>query len=137
MEETGLKKMEVVISTGGHMLAFQDTEQGKDEIQIRLGEFIVVVDRHRFVNGLICLYGNLLRFKPRPDILPDDMKDKLTPRETDVLRYLIQGYTNRQIGKKLVISHRTVETHRRSIYIKLDVKNRRQLFAYIRRHNVI
>lgn len=47
----------------------------------------------------------------------------LTQREKDVLSNIIDGKTTKEIGTKLYISSRTVETHRRNIMQKLKVKN--------------
>jgi DNA-binding NarL/FixJ family response regulator len=46
---------------------------------------------------------------------------KLTDRETEVLQYIAQGYTNRQIANTLNLSFRTVNTHRANIMQKLDI----------------
>ena len=51
------------------------------------------------------------------------LKYKLTLREREVLQLLLDESSNRQIGKALDISTRTVETHRKNIMLKLDVKN--------------
>ena len=51
------------------------------------------------------------------------LKYKLTLREREILQLLLDQENNRQIGKTLNISIRTVETHRRNIMLKLDVKN--------------
>ena len=51
------------------------------------------------------------------------LKYKLTLRERKILQLLLDEESNRQIGKTLNISTRTVETHRKNIMLKLDVKN--------------
>ena len=51
------------------------------------------------------------------------IKYKLTIREREVLQLLLDESSNRQIGKALDISIRTVETHRKNIMLKLNVKN--------------
>ena len=48
----------------------------------------------------------------------------LTRRESDVLDELIQGQSNRQIGKNLFISEDTVKTHGRGVLRKLRVTSR-------------
>jgi DNA-binding NarL/FixJ family response regulator len=53
-----------------------------------------------------------------------DQIEPLTPREIDVLRLVAQGMTNREVGRDLGISHRTVQGHLASTYDKLDVSSR-------------
>jgi DNA-binding CsgD family transcriptional regulator len=48
----------------------------------------------------------------------------LTRRELEVSRLVCEGFKNGEIGEKLFISEYTVENHLRSIYEKLEVKNR-------------
>jgi DNA-binding CsgD family transcriptional regulator len=47
----------------------------------------------------------------------------LTVREIEVLRLIIQGYTNKEIAAKLFISFETVRSHRKKILAKTGVKN--------------
>lgn len=53
----------------------------------------------------------------------------LSPRELELLRYLAQGMTNRQIAEQMIVSLNTVKTHSRRLYNKLDVNNRSQAVA--------
>ncbi len=54
----------------------------------------------------------------------------LTERETEVLRLVAKGLTARQIGERLVLSHRTVESHVQNTLRKLQLHNRSQLVRY-------
>lgn len=54
----------------------------------------------------------------------------LTERETEVLRLVAKGLTARQIGERLVVSHRTVESHVQNTLRKLQLHNRVQLVRY-------
>lgn len=56
--------------------------------------------------------------------------DKLTPREMEVMGYIVRGYTNRQIAEALFISVRTVEGHRSNLFGKLGLKNRLELVEF-------
>lgn len=47
----------------------------------------------------------------------------LTPREKDVLQLIAQELTSQEIGEKLHLSQRTVESYRLMLMQKLDVKN--------------
>lgn len=54
----------------------------------------------------------------------------LTERELEVLKMIAQEYSNGEIAEKLFISIRTVDTHRRNIIDKLQVKNTAGLVRY-------
>lgn len=63
--------------------------------------------------------------------------EALTPRETEVLKLIVQGYTNRQIGEELNISVRTAESHRSNLSDKLGLHSRVELVRYAREHGLI
>ena len=48
---------------------------------------------------------------------------KLTPRESEVMKLLIQGYTSKHAASKLQISGRTIEIHRARIFSKMQVSS--------------
>ena len=54
----------------------------------------------------------------------------LTPREVEILQYLAQGLSNREIAETLTVSTRTVTTHVRNILDKLHLANRTQAALY-------
>ncbi|HWM58266.1 MAG TPA: response regulator transcription factor [Pseudonocardia sp.] len=54
----------------------------------------------------------------------------ITERETEVLRLVAKGLTARQIGERLRLSHRTVESHVQNTLRKLQLHNRAQLVRY-------
>ncbi|MEN9347958.1 MAG: hypothetical protein RLZZ77_1469 [Bacteroidota bacterium] len=47
----------------------------------------------------------------------------LTDREMEILKCIAEGHSNKEIGERLFISHRTVDTHRTNLMQKLDVHN--------------
>jgi DNA-binding NarL/FixJ family response regulator len=55
-----------------------------------------------------------------------EVADLMTPREREILAYLAQGSTMQQMGRRLGISARTVETHVTNVYRKLGVRTRVQ-----------
>jgi two-component system, NarL family, response regulator NreC len=63
--------------------------------------------------------------------------DDLSERERDVLQLLALGYTNQEIGKKLYISVRTVDTHRAHIMRKLRLETRSELVLFALAHGLI
>ncbi|MCD6015345.1 MAG: two component transcriptional regulator, LuxR family [Solirubrobacterales bacterium] len=56
--------------------------------------------------------------------------DGLTPREIEVLNLIALGYMNPEIAERLVLSVRTVETHRANIQRKTNRHTRAELIAY-------
>lgn len=58
------------------------------------------------------------------------LEHSLTEREVEILRLIAQGYSNKEIGDRLFISHRTVDTHRTNLMKKLDVHNIAGLIRY-------
>ena len=68
-------------------------------------------------------------------VAPDGQDHKsLTPRETDVLRNLCHGLTNKEIAGKLGIAELTIRLHLRGIYRKLDAGNR--VHAVLKAHEL-
>lgn len=67
---------------------------------------------------------------------PEERPAGLTRREAEVLGLIAAGYTNPEIAERLVISIRTVETHRAAIQRKLDTVNRAELIAFAKRHGL-
>ena len=55
---------------------------------------------------------------------------ELTPRETEILRFVATGMSYREIADQLVISHRTVQNHVQNTLGKLQLHNRVQLARY-------
>jgi two-component system, NarL family, response regulator LiaR len=56
--------------------------------------------------------------------------EALTERETDVLRLLAQGYSNKQIARSLNNTEKTIKTHVSRILSKLGVQSRTQATLY-------
>ncbi|WP_019416212.1 response regulator transcription factor [Paenisporosarcina sp. TG20] len=63
--------------------------------------------------------------------------NSLTAREMEVLLKLVEGLSNKEIGKRLFISDKTVKIHVSNIFKKLDVKSRSQVIIYAVQHNLV
>ncbi len=63
--------------------------------------------------------------------------DIISERELEVLRYICDGFTNKEIGEKLNISERTVDSHRRNLLQKTNCKNSAELVKYAFTNNLI
>ena len=60
---------------------------------------------------------------------PPSPEYDLTGREREILSHLVQGLTKKEIGKKLFLSHHTIDTHVRKIYDRLHVNKRSKAVA--------
>ncbi|MFI5713809.1 AAA family ATPase [Kribbella sp. NPDC051620] len=61
-----------------------------------------------------------------------DAREQLTPHELSIAQLAAEGLTNREIGQRLYLSHRTVSTHLHRIFPKLGITSRGDLPAVLR-----
>jgi two-component system NarL family response regulator len=55
---------------------------------------------------------------------------RLTPRESEIIRYVSMGLRNVEVAKRLAISEGTVKTHLNNIFHKLELRDRVELVLY-------
>jgi len=67
----------------------------------------------------------------------EDSVDPLTPRESQVVKLIAEGSTNREIAAELSISAKTVERHRANILEKLGMRDRVELTRYAIRRGLV
>jgi DNA-binding NarL/FixJ family response regulator len=67
----------------------------------------------------------------------DPAAGPLTPRETEVVKLIAEGFTSREIGDVLHISDKTVERHRANVLDKLGLKDRVALTRYAIRRGLV
>ncbi|WP_449399294.1 response regulator transcription factor [Chryseobacterium wanjuense] len=65
------------------------------------------------------------------------MRDPLTKREMEILKLICDGLSSKDISEKLFISINTVETHRKRILLKLNVKNSVGVVKYAIENHII
>lgn len=65
------------------------------------------------------------------------IKDPLTKREMEILKLICDGLSSKDICEKLFISINTVETHRKRILLKLNVKNSVGVVKYALENHII
>jgi len=66
---------------------------------------------------------------PRPKDR-DHKNSPLSPREREIVGLVIQGFKNKELAEKLVISEQTVKNHMHNIFDKLGVSDRLELALY-------
>ncbi|MBE0646824.1 MAG: response regulator transcription factor [Bacteroidales bacterium] len=75
-----------------------------------------------------------VRHQSAPDL---SKVPSLTLREKEILRLYVEGFTNQEIGEKLNISPRTVETHKNNIMQKFNFKSTVEMVKYALRNNLV
>lgn len=71
--------------------------------------------------------------------MSDEIKliDRLNPREREILPLVSRGLSNKEIGKRLFISDKTVKNYVTSIRKKLQLDNRTQIALYSIRNGIL
>lgn len=68
---------------------------------------------------------------------PEDLAEPLTQRETEVLKLIALGKSNKQLARELFISEKTVKSHVHSILAKLGLTSRTQAALFAARSGVV
>jgi DNA-binding NarL/FixJ family response regulator len=63
--------------------------------------------------------------------------DRLTAREVEVLRLIARGYSYKEVAQRLVVSHRTVESHVSAVLRKLQLTSRHELTRWATDRGVV
>lgn len=66
-----------------------------------------------------------------------EIDERLSAREKEILQLIAEGKTNSDIGKLLVISTRTVETHRNNLMRKLGLSSQMEIIRYALKHGLL
>jgi DNA-binding CsgD family transcriptional regulator len=87
-------------------------------------------------------YGTLLTVfstEPVKDLSFEEFcrKFEVSPRETDIVREICNGLSNKEISDKLFISLQTVKDHTHRIYMKTNVKSRVQLIYLVKELKIV
>jgi DNA-binding NarL/FixJ family response regulator len=86
------------------------------------------------------LYKKTYKIEEGPTLHLEDrikIKNKLTKRELEILRQIIQAKTNKEIGENLFISDQTVGVHRKNIMRKLGKSSTVTLIKYVIENDLV
>lgn len=71
------------------------------------------------------------------DFSPAKNEYNLTQREKEILKFLVEGFSKKQIAEKLFLSYHTIDSHIRNIYEKLEVHSGNSAVAKALKENLI
>lgn len=111
-EETWIVKKLLQIGVDGVILKSSDTDEIKNAL-----ESVLKGEKY------FCNEFNKIRKRLRFSIDTPDYQSLLTNREMDVLKGISSGMQTKEIAEMLYVSVNTVETHRKSLFLKFEVRN--------------
>lgn len=95
-------------------------------------------DRAELLEAIHTVHNGGTYFSPGvSQLLGEEKKHHLTRREKEVLSLIAEGNTNPEIAEKLFISADTVNSHRKNLLAKLEVKNTAMLIKYAVDNNLL
>jgi len=78
-----------------------------------------------YISNLSASWKSRYEAEPR-EASASAVAESLSPRESDILRLIAEGLTNKEIARDLAIAPETVKSHMKHIFIKLNVERRAQ-----------
>lgn len=112
--------------------AFINKDTGKTEL---LRAIATVMGGKTYINPQIST--NLFIHLADRNVASPDNPKYLTAREVEILGHIADGLTNQAIAGKLFLSTVTVDTHRRNMLAKLQLKNTVALVKYAADHGLL
>ena len=92
---------------------------------------------HQVSKGKIYLSFEAGQAMRRENSNPASQIPVLTRREKEILQLIAEGFTNPEIASQLYLSPTTVDTHRKNLLAKLNVKNTASLVKFAMEHDLI
>jgi DNA-binding NarL/FixJ family response regulator len=90
---------------------------------------------HEVVQGKI--YMNFSVAHILKNNMPDASTPLLTKREKEVMELIAEGLTNHEIAERLFVNCSTIDSHRKNMLTKFNVKNTAALVKFAVKHNLI
>jgi DNA-binding NarL/FixJ family response regulator len=112
--------------------AFINKDTGKAEL---LKAIVKVMNNEQYISPEIS--RDLFRHLDNRNVNISTAEKHLTKREIEIIRHIADGLTNNEIAARLFLSNVTVETHRKNMLAKLQVKNTASLVKYAADHKLL
>lgn len=109
------------------------------------GYFLKNSDHHELIEAMNTLTQSgfyltkSMETPARSDFMEDEFPTsvRLTKREREILKFLVEGKSSKDIGDILEISYSTVDTHRKNMLKKLSLNKISELVSYAHRNNLV
>ena len=106
---------------------------------LKIETIIAIIAIVFFVIGVFIHKKSILKM-PVSDKTIDKQKIEeleITPREYEVLKYISEGLSNKEIGEKLFVSESTIKTHVSNLLVKLNAKRRTEAVKIAKQYQII
>ena len=97
-------------------------------------EILQAIDKVMFKNDI---YLNEKYATIFYELFKEDTEIELSEREKEVGRYIVEGYTLTDIGEKLFLSVKTVDTYKKRLMEKTNTKKRSELVEYLKSNLIL
>jgi two-component system, NarL family, nitrate/nitrite response regulator NarL len=111
---------------------FINKDTGKDELLTAINK---VMGNEKYISPAIS--RNLFSFFSEKKNVSSENEKHLTTRELEIIKLIADGLTNQEIAAKLFLSTMTVDTHRKNMIAKLQLKNTASLVKYAFEHKLL
>ena len=91
----------------------------------------------RVARGQKCPTEISERILPPPDTVGAKVRDRLTPKEMQIVALIVQGCKNKDIGRQLGTKEQVIKNYLRSIYDKTGVNDRLELALFTLHHRLL
>lgn len=111
------------------LTSHSDSVTIKSSVNAGFDGYLLKIDsREEIERALKAVTNNEKYFSPKTqqvffETQTSKTKTELTEREKEILQLIVQEKTTKEIAEQLCLSEKTIETHRASIMLKLEVKN--------------
>lgn len=100
-----------------------------------------ILEAIRSVNMLTPYYcktasANIAKLNSRTRLKAGERYVEFTPKEKEIISFICEEFTNREIGKRMFLSKRTVDCYRSKILDKMDVKSTAGIVVYAIRNSL-
>lgn len=103
-------------------------ELGKAILAVRGGD--VWLERWVLSGTLIRLVQAQGSGPPARRPLPADFRSALTARESEIVAFVAEGLTNKEVARRLSVSHETIKKHLKKVFVKLGLHHRAEVILH-------
>ena len=127
----------ILITERGEELSEEMTEQLDGVISRSISGPELIETIRRVAHGLRCVrYANVTTMKVQ-DSVGERVRDRLTPKEMQIVALIVQGCKNKDIAQQLNTKEQVIKNYLRNIYDKTGVSDRLELALFTIHHRIL